>query len=265
MAQADLLLLGALAGFTIFLGLPIARMRSVTASAKDILNSASAGILLFILIEAAEHAFGPTEEAVLGALTGASSSLDGILFPLALAGGFSLGLLGLVYFEGWYMRTFAPGRKSEIRKAHALALMIAIGIGLHNFSEGLAIGQSYSSGALSLAMLLVVGFALHNATEGFGIAAPLAGLRPGWGTLILLGIIGGGPTLFGTVAGSYWVSPLASVLFLSLAAGAILYVIKELLFYGGVRNKGIAPMAALCAGFLAGFATELIIKYAAGA
>jgi ZIP family zinc transporter len=86
--------------------------------------------------------------------------------------------------------------------------LIAIGIGLHNFAEGLAIGQSAAGGEISLALTLVVGFGLHNATEGFGIVAPLSGgrERPSWRFLGLLGLIGGGPTFFGTLVGQAWVS-----------------------------------------------------------
>src|SRR5947209_8815456 len=93
--------------------------------------------------------------------------------------------------------------------ARRLALLIAVGIGLHNFAEGLAIGQSAATGQIALATLLVIGFALHNATEGFGITAPLAGdtgadgtlRRPSWGLLLLFGLIGGGPTFLGTAVG----------------------------------------------------------------
>ena len=87
--------------------------------------------------------------------------------------------------------------------AYRLAMMIAIGIGAHNFSEGLAIGQSYVSGTIGLAIILIIGFGAHNATEGFGIAGPLTGLvkKPSIRFLILAGLIGGGPTFLGTVIG----------------------------------------------------------------
>src|SRR2546429_605830 len=99
------------------------------------------------------------------------------------------------------------------------------------FLNALAIGSSAAAGQLSLALLLVIGFGAHNATEGFGIVAPLtaAGERPTWGRLILLGIIGGGPTFIGTLVGQVVTTPLLGVAFLALAAGSILYVVIELL------------------------------------
>ena len=119
-----------------------------------------------------------------------------------------------------------PGAASatELERSHFtgltparwLALFIATGIGLHNFSEGLAIGQAAALDKLSLAYVLVIGFGLHNATEGFGIVAPLSGdaERPSWRFLALLGVIGGFPTFFGTVVGQAWTSTAVSILFL---------------------------------------------------
>ena len=122
---------------------------------------------------------------------------------------------------------------------------IATGIGLHNFSEGLAIGQSAASDEISLAIVLVIGFALHNATEGFGICAPLSGDAelPSWAFLALLGLIGGGPTFVGTALGQAWVSEALSVAFLALAAGSILYVVIELL--NVLRGAGSKTMVDL--------------------
>ncbi len=144
--------------------------------------------------------------------------------------------------------------------------MIASGIGLHNFAEGLAIGNSAASGELSLAVLLVVGFALHNATEGFGIVAPpLAGQRPSWGLLMVLGLIGGGPTFIGTLVGQRFVSETVSVAFLGLAAGSILYVVIELLAVARNANlKLLTAWGGVFIGVVAGFATDAIIT-AAGA
>jgi ZIP family zinc transporter len=142
--------------------------------------------------------------------------------------------------------------------------MIAIGLGLHNFSEGLAIGQSAVVGKLALTGVLVLGFALHNITEGFGVAAPLAGgqSRPSWGFLVLAGLIGGGPTFVGSLVGFNVHAEWAFVLFLALAGGALIYVIYELF---AVCRRLVTPAfmaGGLLLGFLAAFATELFLEAA---
>lgn len=99
-------------------------------------------------------------------------------------------------------------RLQSVTARRCQALMIATGIGLQNFAEGLAIGNSGAQGELSLAVLFIIGFGLHNASEGFGIVAPLAaeGERPFWITLLRLGLIGGGPTFLGTLVGQHLVN-----------------------------------------------------------
>jgi ZIP family zinc transporter len=144
--------------------------------------------------------------------------------------------------------------------------MIAVGIGLHNFAEGLAIGNSAAAGELSLAVLLVIGFALHNATEGFGIVAPLAGEpdRPSWGRLAVLGLIAGGPTFVGTIIGQSIANDTLAVAFLGLAAGSVLYVVIELLAVA--RRAGFKELTTWCilGGLAVGFLTDGILV-AAGA
>ncbi len=118
-----------------------------------------------------------------------------------------------------------------------MSLLIAVGIGLRNFGEGLAIGGSAATGVIGLAAILVIGFALHNGTEGFGIVALLAadGDRPSCGFLLLMGALGGGPTLVGTVVGRQFTSQAMSVIFPTFATGSILYVVIQLL---GVAHMG---------------------------
>jgi ZIP family zinc transporter len=144
--------------------------------------------------------------------------------------------------------------------------MIATGIGVHNFAEGLAIGQSAAAGEVSLAVALVVGFAAHNATEGFGIVGPMAGdeHKPSWGFLGLLGVIGGAPTFIGTVIGQSWTNEWVEVAFLAVAAGSILYVVIELLAVLRRIDAKILITWALLAGLFLGFGTELIIEAAGG-
>jgi len=269
MALFDLLILGAIAGFTIYLGLPIARMRNVSPKFKGMLNSAAAGILLFLLIDIMSNAFEVTSGKFIDIISGTATLQSALIYLMLLVVGLLLGLLGLVWFEGRYIlrQVNKENISNELSesKAKRIAMMIAMGIGLHNFSEGLAIGQSYAGGAISLALLLVVGFGLHNATEGFGIAAPLSGFRPRRRFLALMGLIGGGPTFIGSIIGGFWVSQAISIFFLALAAGAIIYVIKELLYHGRIHGEGIKVMSSLILGFFIGFGTDLIIKFASGA
>ena len=120
-----------------------------------------------------------------------------------------------------WLDSLTPGKQ--------LALLIAVGIGVHNFGEGLAIGQAAAASQISLAVTLIIGFGLHNATEGFGICGPIAGegTKPTWGFLGALGLIGGGPTFLGTVVGQAWASEAASVDLLRGRRGSILYVVRS--------------------------------------
>jgi zinc transporter, ZIP family len=146
-----------------------------------------------------------------------------------------------------------------------LAAIIAIGIGAHNFGEGLAIGASAAAGSTAIAIGLIAGFALHNATEGFGVAAPLIGKYvPSWGQIGLAGLIAGGPTFLGTMVGYQFYSPVLSVLFLAIAVGALVFVIGEL--WSVLKHSGLTAMATTCMtiGFLIAFATELFLDAQGG-
>ena len=251
-------LLGLLAGGTIFLGLPVARLRNVSSKMKAFLNAASTGILIFLLVEIAGHLIEEIEEliehAMEGEATWSAAIQSGGLFVL----GFSVGLLGLVFFERRYLGGAKNG-VAPVRRAKQTAVMIAIGLGLHNLSEGLAIGQGYASGAFQLAWLLALGFALHNATEGFGIAAPLSGHQASWGFLSLTGLIAGGPTFLGAVIGGWWVSEATETLALALAAGTILYVVGELLHLGRqLKEDGVVGIGLLL-GFFVAMATDFLL------
>lgn len=253
--------LGFLAGITIFLGLPIARLSGVSEKWKGFLNAASTGILVFLLVEIMGKVVEWMEELFESAAGGFPTLGPALSFSALLLLGLAIGLLGMVYFE----RAFIHGEKNGLApppSPNLLALMIALGIGIHNLTEGLAIAQAYSWGNGQLALLLAVGFGLHNATEGFGIAAPLSGQKPSWKFLALTGLIGGGPTLLGTILGSFWQSDSFRILSFGLAAGAILYVIGELLHIGR-RLKGEAVVEiGLLIGFSLAFATEMLLVLA---
>ena len=142
----------------------------------------------------------------------------------------------------------------------ALATFIALGIGLHNLGEGLAIGASFATGAAALASFLVVGFTLHNLTEGIGIAAPLLEARPKLRVFAALAALAGLPAVLGTWAGAYAFAPHWAALCFGIGAGAILQVIVEV---GAYLNR-IARRAegtALSGTAFAGFAAGLAVMY----
>ena len=252
-------LLGAIAGLTIFLGLPIARVQNPSRAWQAFLNALATGILVFLLWDVITKATEPINGALEAAKEGHSARF--LALALLFAAGFGIGLLSLVYFERRFIRPAAADLRERDASPAQLAMMIAAGIGMHNFAEGLAIGQASRSGAISLAAILIVGFGLHNATEGFGIAAPLSGGRPSWAFLGLAGLIGGGPTFLGTLLGySVKWEPLF-VLFLALAAGSIFYVVAELLNVGRRLQLRELAMWGVFVGFLAGYGTDLFLTW----
>ena len=321
MSTGAIILLGAFAGLTIFLGLPLAFLRRGTPSLRMFLSMLATGVLVFLLYDVIAKASEPIEESLtaFGEGKGAAALVVNVAL---LAAGLAIGLVGLVYFNRYMIararlggfgvnggpaaQGASPSAEStpvpEPRLALAgvassgaealavaesgavaelpspsvparavaggalspqtLALIIATGIGLHNFSEGLAIGQSAATGALALATVLIIGFGLHNMTEGFGIAGPLTGQPVKWSFILLLGLIAGGPTFLGTVVGMQFHSPQVFVFFLALAAGAILFVVAELLGVAKRFKTQEIVMWGLLAGFMLGYLTDLIVSFA---
>jgi ZIP family zinc transporter len=240
------------------------------------------GILVFLLFEVLSHANEPVEHALEAAANDGGSWWRftglGALFAVGLAAG----LVGLVYYDRWashprparrrfgpgaaYVEELSPRLTTSWSAARRLAVLIALGIGLHNFAEGLTIGQSAAAGEVSLALLLIIGFGLHNATEGFGIVAPMAAEneRPSWSFLFAMGLIGGGPTFVGTVIGRSFVNETLFVAFLALAAGSLLYVIIQLLKVAARQGFADLVMWGIFGGLVLGFATDYVLVAAGG-
>jgi zinc transporter, ZIP family len=259
MSLLEVLGLGALAGGTIFFGLPVARLKNPPRTLQGFLNAMATGILIFLLYDVLAQAIGPVNHALRTVQNHGASVGPFAVDLAALLAGLTIGLLGLVFFEKRFLR----GEPGAAPSGASLGYMIATGIGAHNLSEGLAIGQSAATGAIPLAVLLIIGFGLHNMTEGFGISAPLAG-NASWGFIGLAGLIGGGPTFIGTVIGSIFHSELIFILFLSLAAGSIIYVLAQLLTIVKRAQAQQLVMAGLVVGFTVAYGTDLVL-IAAGA
>ena len=283
MSESQTLLLGFIAGVTILLGLPLGRMRSPRPGTRQFLNALAVGVLLFLIWDVLVHAYEPLDTALTNLHDGKGGMGPVAGYAALFLGGITIGLGSLVFYERWLAAraraarprkfgpgTMAPGELSTTQEATGIAgwsaarqlsLLIAVGIGLHNFGEGLAIGGSAASGEIGLATVLVIGFALHNATEGFGIVAPLAagGERPSWGFLLLMGLIGGGPTLIGTAVGRQFTSDAMSVIFLTLAAGSILYVVIQLLGVAHRNARKDLIYWGVLLGLVAGFVTNMVV------
>jgi ZIP family zinc transporter len=275
---AETILLGAIAGFTIFLGLPFGRIERIDDRMRVAFAMFAVGILAFIFMDVTSNGEQLVATAVQAFKQHHSSFGHVLVLFVLLAAGFTAGAAGISAAERSLRRRsgvrplIGGGATDGIalpttdalevrRRALRTGMTIAGAIGLHNLAEGLAIGVSARAGAIGLATVLIIGFGAHNATEGFGIVGPLGSTRPSWAWLALAGLIGGGPTFVGTVVGYQVHSTPLELAFYGLAGGAILYVIGEVWF--GMRRYGHRTLGLymLAAGFLAGVATDLIVSY----
>ena len=281
MSFGQTIALGALAGFTIFLGLPVGRMQLLGSRSRVALAMFAVGVLAFIFVDVLSSGLSIVNDT-LEAVKHHHQSVGYLIWLVVLlGGGFALGSAGLATLE----RIVRPAslRRPPIaggadtaalepdplvveldaarRRALRVGLTIAAAIGVHNFAEGLAIGVSARAGAISLATVLIIGFALHNATEGFGIVWPLGDVKPSWRWIGLAGLIGGGPTFLGSLVGYAVTSDPLELAFYAVAGGAILYVIGEV--WNGMRRYGHRELGLLMvsAGFFVGVLTDLIVTY----
>lgn len=215
----------------------------------DFLLALTVGLLAFLLVDGASEGLESAELL--------PASFQGVvLFGLAAAGAYLL-------LEG--VGAWLRARQSMAKEGHdgwVLAVLIAVGIGLHNFGEGLAIGSAFALGEAALGTLLIVGFTLHNTTEGLAIVAPLARerRRVSVADLAKLGLIGGVPTIAGAWLGGFVYSPVWSVLFLAVGVGAIAQVIGQIMGHM-TREGSVARVLAtgpVLAGLFAGFAVMYV-------
>jgi zinc transporter ZupT len=217
----------------------------IGATGLDVLLALTLGLLAFLLIDT-------VQEGLEGVSTLPSSYQGLPLFIAAAAGAW----LVLDLAGAWLRRRRARQEAPASTPGAVVALLVAVGIGLHNLGEGLAIGAAYALGEAALGTLLIIGFTLHNTTEGLAIVAPMARERPSIMTLARLGAIGGVPTIAGAWLGGLVYSPVVAVLCLGLGAGAIAQVIHQV----AKQMAGTEPVftrfasAPIAAGFFAGFA-----------
>ena len=214
------------------------------------------GLLAYLLVDATHDGL-ESAAAIPGSLQG----------PALFVFGAVAAYLALEGVGGWLSRRRQQSRAASAAPAGwVLAVLIAMGIGLHNFGEGLAIGSAFALGELALGTLLVVGFALHNTTEGLAIVAPLArqpeAARVGLGKLVQLGLIGGAPTIVGAWIGAFAQSPTLAVIFLALGVGGIAQVMRQIL----VHTAGERGVAAYFreAHVLSGLAAGVAVMYVTG-
>jgi len=227
-------------------------LRSLGRKGMNFILALTVGLLVFLLVD---------------------TLLEGIEIAEGVPGVFQA--VPMVFLAGLlsFLVLVAVGRRQGAGEASGragrlwLATGIALGIGLHNLGEGMAIGAAIALGEAALGTFLVIGFTLHNITEGLGIGAPVARDRPGFWRLAGLALLAGAPAIAGTWIGGFAFSPFWAVLFLAIGAGAILQVVYEVTRLLIKNSEQSAPatswinVAGLTAGIAIMYLTALLVKF----
>ena len=224
-------------------------IKKISKSKYHFFLALTVGLLLFLGIDSVEEALDVSGENLAGSFNG------GLLVATVVV----LSFLGL-YCSG--EKLTQTTRNSKLSKPVAIALMIAIGIGLHNFGEGLAIGAAVGLGSIAFSTFLIVGFAIHNTTEGIAIAAPMSREKTMIGKLAGLGMIAGAPAIFGAWTGGFVFSPFTSIIFLSIGAGAIFQIIVIILKWIREDDQNLSSTSVasgLAVGMLAMYLTSILV------
>ncbi len=223
-------------------------IRKISTTKYHFFLALTAGLLLFLAIDSIEEAVEVSDENL-------ADSFNGTLLVATVA---ILSFLGLYYAGDRLVR---KADSSRLTKPVAIALMISLGIGLHNFGEGLAIGAAIGMGSIAFSTFLIVGFALHNTTEGLAIAAPLSRGKLMPAKLAALGFIAGSPAIFGAWIGGFAYSPFTTVIFLAVGAGAIFQVILVILRWiqQSDRLSGVSTISGFAVGMLVMYLTSILV------
>lgn len=245
----NLIALGLIAGvLPVYLGIGAARWlgKVLPRVWESGLIGVATGVLVYLFYDLMHEAVE---------LSGARDVLSWVVF----LSGLGVSLVGLVLLES--AQIFGNGQAGRLL---SLPYMIAVGMGLHNFGEGLAIGAGYAGREWVLSTMLVMGFGLHNGTEGFGIVGAAGKMPIGWREVLLLGLIAGGPTCLGTLLGGQSLSPYLSIVFYTLAAGSLLYVILSLTAISYTATRRVQTACGLLLGISLMYLTAMFLTLVGG-
>ncbi len=241
--------LGAIAGmFPIYLGIALALLiaKSIDRNLEGYLTGIATGVLVYLFFDLMHEAIEQT---------GATDLLSWAAF----LGSLLVGYVGLVMIE-----QRQQGRNRTEPSKLFLPYMIALGMGLHNLGEGLAIGAAYMQGEWVLSGLLIMGFALHNGTEGFAIIGAAGKSKPGLKDILMMGLLAGLPTCLGTVISGFAVSPYFTIIFFALAAGSLLYVILSLTTIFYTASRRVQCSWGVFSGISLMFVTAMVLQIVSG-